>query len=48
MKLKRFEEAGKCLAQIQSLYRAMNLENGTEELWTVTKELAELETKSKG
>lgn len=48
MKLKRFEEAGKCLAQIQSLYRAMKLENGTEELWTVTKELAELETKSKG
>jgi tetratricopeptide (TPR) repeat protein len=45
MKLKRFEEAGKCLAQIQALYRAMNLENGTEELRTVAQELAEVVTK---
>ena len=48
MKLKRFEEARKCLAQIQSLYRAMTLENGTDQLRTVAQELAELEIKDKG
>jgi predicted ATPase/class 3 adenylate cyclase len=48
MKLKHFEETQKCLAQLRSLYRAMNLENGTGELRTVANELAELQTKSKG
>jgi hypothetical protein len=48
MKLKSVEEPGKYLAQIQSVYRAINLENGTQELRTLAKALAELETKGKG
>jgi tetratricopeptide (TPR) repeat protein len=43
MKLKNVEEAGECHAAIQSVYRAVNLENGTQELRTLAKEMAELE-----
>ena len=48
MKLKSVEEARKSLATIQSVYRAMNLENETQELRTLAKELAELEAEGKG
>jgi predicted ATPase len=48
MKLKNVEEAGKCVVAIQSVYRAMNLEKGTQELRTLAKALAELETEGKG
>jgi predicted ATPase/class 3 adenylate cyclase len=48
MKLKSVEEARKSLAKIQSVYRAMNLENETQELRTLAKELAELEAEGKG
>jgi len=48
LKLKSVEEAGKCLAKIRSLYRTMNLENGTEELRKAAKAVAELETGTKG
>jgi len=48
MKLKRFEEAKKHLATVRSLYQAMNLEKGTEELRKVANELEEFETKVEG
>jgi class 3 adenylate cyclase/tetratricopeptide (TPR) repeat protein len=48
MKLKSAEEAGKCLAAIQSVYRAMNLENGTQGLRALANELAEPKTGGKG
>jgi tetratricopeptide (TPR) repeat protein len=48
MKLNSFEEAGKHLATIQSLYRAMGLENGTEVMRVVAKELAESKKTGRG
>jgi hypothetical protein len=42
MKLKRFGEAEKGIASVRDLYRAMNVEKGTEELRTVEIKLADL------
>ena len=48
IKLENLPEAGNCLATIQTLFRAMGLENGTEEMRALEKELAEIVKMGRG